>query len=382
MSLDFSDAKVYISNVDSQASANGGIMVQVIGELSNRGQAWRKFAQTFFLAEQPNGYYVLNDICRYLKEDTVDYSAEVEAPAAQAGESAAAPAASAVVEAAAPAAADVEALKEDEPVLEEAKAEVAVAEETKAEPVEEEAAPAKEEDKVEEPVLTNGHATAHEEAKAKEEEAIAAQPEHEPTLEAAPATEEDVTPTESEAAPSIVEITTPEAAEPVAEDKPAPLPEQTPEPVAAPAPAPAAAAPAPAPAAPSPVPTPAPAPTPATPKTWASLAASNKTAWGSRASETKGVSSAAPVVANAAPAQAPASAPAAGPSSGGGKPQLLPGALAVSSPSVFVKGVVETIQDDQLRSTLLARFGPMKECDIIRSVSHSPFGGRLVGERH
>ena len=69
MSLGFEDCKVYISNVDSQSSAEGGIIVQVIGEMSNRGGQWRKFAQTFFLAEQPNGYFVLNDICRYIKEE-------------------------------------------------------------------------------------------------------------------------------------------------------------------------------------------------------------------------------------------------------------------------------------------------------------------------
>lgn len=69
MSLDYQDCKVYVSNVDSQSSAEGGIIVQVLGEMSNQGQRWRKFAQTFFLAEQPTGYFVLNDIFRYLKED-------------------------------------------------------------------------------------------------------------------------------------------------------------------------------------------------------------------------------------------------------------------------------------------------------------------------
>lgn len=37
--------------------------------MSNNGLPNRKFSQTFFLAEQPNGYYVLNDIFRYLKDD-------------------------------------------------------------------------------------------------------------------------------------------------------------------------------------------------------------------------------------------------------------------------------------------------------------------------
>jgi len=69
LALDFQDCRVYVSNVDSQSSAEGGIIVQVLGEISNKNQPWRKFAQTFFLAEQTNGYFVLNDIFRYLKED-------------------------------------------------------------------------------------------------------------------------------------------------------------------------------------------------------------------------------------------------------------------------------------------------------------------------
>jgi hypothetical protein len=47
--------------------------------MSNRGQTWRKFTQTFFLAEQPNGYFVLNDIFRYLKEEEADEADEGEA---------------------------------------------------------------------------------------------------------------------------------------------------------------------------------------------------------------------------------------------------------------------------------------------------------------
>ncbi|KAI8929876.1 hypothetical protein BC831DRAFT_433422 [Entophlyctis helioformis] len=67
--LDFKDCKVLISNVDSQLSHNDGIVVQVLGEMSRKGDASHKFAQTFFLAVQPNGYFVLNDIFRFLKED-------------------------------------------------------------------------------------------------------------------------------------------------------------------------------------------------------------------------------------------------------------------------------------------------------------------------
>ncbi|KAK4691402.1 hypothetical protein P7C70_g9356, partial [Phenoliferia sp. Uapishka_3] len=87
MSLGFDDCKVYISNVDSQSSAEGGIIVQVIGEMSNGGRPWRKFAQTFFLAEQPNGFFVLNDIFRNIKEEG-DEEEEAVAPVQATQESA------------------------------------------------------------------------------------------------------------------------------------------------------------------------------------------------------------------------------------------------------------------------------------------------------
>lgn len=37
--------------------------------MSNKNQPHHKFVQTFVLAEQPNGYFVLNDIFRYLSDD-------------------------------------------------------------------------------------------------------------------------------------------------------------------------------------------------------------------------------------------------------------------------------------------------------------------------
>jgi len=67
-SLDFSECKVRVLNVDSQSSYDN-IVVQVIGELSNKSQPHHKFVQTFILATQPNGYFVLNDIFRYLNDD-------------------------------------------------------------------------------------------------------------------------------------------------------------------------------------------------------------------------------------------------------------------------------------------------------------------------
>ncbi|KAJ8110824.1 hypothetical protein OPT61_g6424 [Boeremia exigua] len=67
--LDFKDTKVRVTNVDSQGS-DANIVIQVIGEISNKGQPHKRFAQTFVLAEQTNGYFVLNDIFRYLAEDS------------------------------------------------------------------------------------------------------------------------------------------------------------------------------------------------------------------------------------------------------------------------------------------------------------------------
>lgn len=66
--LDYQDCKVRVTNVDSQAS-DQNIVIQVIGEISNKGQPHKKFTQTFVLATQTNGYFVLNDIFRYLVEE-------------------------------------------------------------------------------------------------------------------------------------------------------------------------------------------------------------------------------------------------------------------------------------------------------------------------
>lgn len=74
--LDFHDCKVRITNVDSQAS-DQNIVIQVIGEIANKSQPHRKFTQTFVLATQTNGYFVLNDIFRYIIQE------EDEAPETQ-----------------------------------------------------------------------------------------------------------------------------------------------------------------------------------------------------------------------------------------------------------------------------------------------------------
>ncbi|KAI8843327.1 hypothetical protein BJ741DRAFT_704569 [Chytriomyces cf. hyalinus JEL632] len=69
LELDFQDCKVLVSHVDSQRSFNGCIVTMVLGEMSNRGGVSHKFCQCFVLAEQPSGYFVFNDMFRFLKED-------------------------------------------------------------------------------------------------------------------------------------------------------------------------------------------------------------------------------------------------------------------------------------------------------------------------
>ncbi|KAI1469538.1 uncharacterized protein F4812DRAFT_423514 [Daldinia caldariorum] len=86
--LDFQDCKVRVSNVDSQASYDN-IVIQVIGETSNKAGDPKKFVQTFVLAGQPSGYFVLNDILRYIDEEGDEEPAETAQeeqaePAAQA----------------------------------------------------------------------------------------------------------------------------------------------------------------------------------------------------------------------------------------------------------------------------------------------------------
>ncbi|EIE21720.1 hypothetical protein COCSUDRAFT_83509 [Coccomyxa subellipsoidea C-169] len=67
LELDFEEAVTEIWSVDSQYSAHDGVIVQVTGSLQCKGKPQRNFVQTFFLAVQEKGYYVLNDIFRYLR---------------------------------------------------------------------------------------------------------------------------------------------------------------------------------------------------------------------------------------------------------------------------------------------------------------------------
>ncbi|ONK56595.1 uncharacterized protein A4U43_C10F10490 [Asparagus officinalis] len=57
-----------IKTVDAQESVDGGVLVLVTGYLTGKDNIRRNFTQSFFLATQDKGYFVLNDIRRYLDE--------------------------------------------------------------------------------------------------------------------------------------------------------------------------------------------------------------------------------------------------------------------------------------------------------------------------
>ncbi|KAJ1956860.1 hypothetical protein IWQ62_005209 [Dispira parvispora] len=311
----FRDCKVLVSNVDSIPSMNGSILVQVIGELSNDNGPSQKFTQTFLLAEQPNGYYVLNDIFRYINDDL---EAEEE-EGAEVTKSAAADQVAPEV-------------KEAAPAVPEAKPQVV-----------EETAPAQEV-----PVVKP---TAEAPVKAAE-----------PTPQPTPA------PVESTPAPKPAAATT-DAAKPAAGQtawknttawvaKPATAAAEPSEPVKS------------TPAAPQeskPKETPAPAPVPAAPKTWANLAANNPDKWGSNVAEVKGT------VASAAPVAAPASAQR--PTGPATKPEKRDTAGFGGRRgdrndefTIFVKGVKDEVTSKALREVFGA-LGPIRGLDIVQSRS-------------
>lgn len=274
--------------MDAQSSANGGIIIQVIGEMSNKGQAWKKFVQTFFLAEQPNGYFVLNDIFRFLKEDAVEDEPSEETE---------------------PSASDALVVHEPSPAP--------------ASPAPLVPQPVAELEPAPEPIRTPTPPP----VQAPEPEEPAVPTVSEPDTESQP---DDEASPEPELAPS----------EPAASEAP-----ETP---AAPSPLPASPAPPPEPSAPSPAPPPsttaappasaaapiAPRPTaPPVRKTWANLAATGSNKWGSNvAQEAKGVSEA--PVASSSPAPATVHTPVPRPQ---GQPPAFSPVSQVNTPQCFVK---------------------------------------------
>uniref|UniRef100_A0A3Q3VKX0 Uncharacterized protein n=1 Tax=Mola mola TaxID=94237 RepID=A0A3Q3VKX0_MOLML len=79
MALSFRDCHTKIRHVDAHATLNEGVVVQVMGELSNNMQPMRKFMQTFVLAPEgtvANKFYVHNDVFRYQDEVFGDSDSE------------------------------------------------------------------------------------------------------------------------------------------------------------------------------------------------------------------------------------------------------------------------------------------------------------------
>ncbi|KAL7094641.1 hypothetical protein ACP275_11G116700 [Erythranthe tilingii] len=76
-SLDYKNYKAVIKTADAQDSFNEGVIVLVTGCLTGKDNMQTKFAQTFFLAPQDKGYYVLNDVFRYVDESDPQISAVV-----------------------------------------------------------------------------------------------------------------------------------------------------------------------------------------------------------------------------------------------------------------------------------------------------------------
>lgn len=94
LSLNLSGAQIEVLSVDAQYSLQGGVTVLVTGRISAvslcvtccnlykkgfyngteltpclvQGQVPKSFVQTFFLATQEKGYYVLNDTFRYMSD--------------------------------------------------------------------------------------------------------------------------------------------------------------------------------------------------------------------------------------------------------------------------------------------------------------------------
>lgn len=351
--LDFQDCKVRVTNVDSQAS-DDNIVIQVIGEISNKSAPHRKFTQTFVLAGQTNGYFVLNDIFRYIIEEQDEVVESEELP--QDPSAALAPSG----------------FQEPAPSVGETVPETLT---SSTEPAAVEQSAAQVDKELEEKVLKEEPAAESAPAAAVNGVASDAEPEAKQSEEAAP--------------PAAQETAAPEATEPEAA-VPAETPKD-PEPTPAVSPPKAAATPAAAPQKPA-----APA-VPAVPKSWASLAAAANRSAAPVATPQAAPAAAAPQPkAAAAPAPAPSQSPApaaagdpareASPATtdewtsvGDNKKQQNRGQAAAGAQEqpqnrAYIKNVHENVDAKDLRSTL-EKFGKLTYFDISRQkVSSSVLG--------
>lgn len=68
LSSDYNGCTAEINTVDSQDSCMEGVIVVVTGWLTGTNNVTRSFSQTFFLAPHAKGYYVLNDVFRFMDD--------------------------------------------------------------------------------------------------------------------------------------------------------------------------------------------------------------------------------------------------------------------------------------------------------------------------
>ncbi|KAK1554410.1 hypothetical protein Q3G72_011685 [Acer saccharum] len=73
ISMDYHHLQTEILTVDAQGSYCSGVIVLVIGFLTEKDNVKRKFAQSFFLAPQEMGFFVLNDVFRYVDDHNDQY---------------------------------------------------------------------------------------------------------------------------------------------------------------------------------------------------------------------------------------------------------------------------------------------------------------------
>ncbi|XP_004232159.1 nuclear transport factor 2-like isoform X1 [Solanum lycopersicum] len=76
-SLGYKNYKAEIKTADAQQSYKDGVIVLVTGCLTGKDNTRKQFTQTFFLAPQDKGYFVLNDVLRYAEQVETDNSSEM-----------------------------------------------------------------------------------------------------------------------------------------------------------------------------------------------------------------------------------------------------------------------------------------------------------------
>ncbi|XP_052483289.1 nuclear transport factor 2-like [Gossypium raimondii] len=91
LSLNYEDYTAEIKTADAEDSFEKGIILLVTGSLTGKDNVKKKFAQTFFLAPQDKGYFVLNDVFRYVEEKELQNSVPANGISEQASISALTP---------------------------------------------------------------------------------------------------------------------------------------------------------------------------------------------------------------------------------------------------------------------------------------------------